>query len=179
MVGRQRRGRSTRPRPTPSMSNAIVHDQLLRADREGARRRVRRRVKGLMTTIARLHRRPEQLVDGPHKRPPPGPWLRRSTSCRHRPVPPGPPSLVLESHEGQARRRPRSACRCPPGSITDFTGQPQDREAATVERSTPPTKQAAAEGPPQGHPPLHRRADRVERHRGRPAARASSTPTSP
>ena len=69
-----------------------LHHELLRADGQGARRRVRRRA-GADDDRPRLHRRPEARRR-PAQGPPPGPRRRRSTSCRPAP----------------ARRAPRAWC---------------------------------------------------------------------
>ena len=58
------------------------------------------------------------------------------------------------------------ACPVPDGSVVDLTVT-LEREASVDEINT--AVKEAAEGPLQGHPALHRRADRVLRHRGRPA----------
>ena len=68
----------------------VVHDQLLRADGQGARRRLRGR-EGPDDHGPRLHQRPEPARPGPQG-PAPGPGGARSTSCRPPPGRPGPPA---------------------------------------------------------------------------------------
>ena len=80
--------RSTRP--STRSSRTLVHDELLRADGQGARRRLRRR-EGPDDHRPRLHRRPEARRR-PAQATCAGPAPRRSTSSRPRPARPGPPA---------------------------------------------------------------------------------------
>ena len=120
-------------------------------------------VKGLMTTI-HAYTQDQNLQDGPHSD------LRRARAAALNIVPdldrrrqghrPG-----AAGAEGQARRL-RAAGADPHRLGTDLT----------VELAKPGTAdeinaalKAAADGPAQGHPEVLRRADRVQRHRHRPA----------
>ena len=61
----------------------------------------------------------------------------------------------------------------PTGSATDLT---VDRRRETTVAEVNAAFKAAAEGPLKGYLTLHRGPDRLQRHRHRPARRASSTP---
>ena len=86
----RRQRRHLRPRPAHRRLERVVHHQLLRADDQGARRRLRGR-EGPHDHGPRLHQRPEPARPGPQG-PAPGPLGRRSTSCRRPPARPGPPA---------------------------------------------------------------------------------------
>ena len=63
----------------------------------------------------------------------------------------------------------------PTGSITDFNAILETE--ATVDEINAAFAKAAKSGPAEGHRPLHRGPDRVERHRRPTRTRASSTPS--
>ena len=126
-------------------------------------------VKGLMTTI-HAYTQDQNLQDGPHKD------LRRARAAALNIVPTSTGAakaigLVLPELKGKldgyALRVP-----IPTGSATDLTVELAKRPPSR--RSTPRMK-AAADGPTEGHPEVHRRPDRVHRHRHRPAQLVSST----
>ena len=120
-------------------------------------------VKGLMTTI-HAYTNDQNLQDGPHKD------LRRARAAALNIIPTSTGAakaigLVLPELKGKldgfALRVP-----VPTGSVTDLTFE-AGRET-TVEEVNAAIK-AAAEGPLQGHPEVHRGPDRLHRHRHRPA----------
>ena len=120
-------------------------------------------VKGLMTTI-HAYTQDQNLQDGPHKD------LRRARAAALNIVPTSTGAakaigLVLPELKGKldgyALRVP-----IPTGSVTDLTVELS--KSATAEEINAAMK-AAAEGPTEGHPEVLRRADRLQRHRHRPA----------
>ncbi len=120
-------------------------------------------VKGLMTTI-HAYTQDQNLQDGPHKD------LRRARAAALNIVPTSTGAakaigLVLPELKGKldgyALRVP-----IPTGSVTDLTADL--KKSATADEINAAMK-AAAEGPHEGHPEVLRRADRVQRHRHRPA----------
>ena len=116
--------------------------------------------KGLMTTI-HAYTGDQQLVDGPHSD------LRRARGAainivpdQHRRRPGDQPGARVD--EGQARRHVAARAGAD-GLDHRLRRQPRKRGDGRA-RSTPPTK-AAAKGPAEGRAPVHRRADRLARHR--------------
>ena len=146
------------PKTAQGRLQRLLHDQLLRADGQGPRRRLRRRA-GPDDHDPRLHRRPDA-------RRRPAQDLRRAraaainivpTSHRRRPG----HALVLESMKGKldgtSLRVP-----VPTGSITDFIGILEAE--ATVDEINAAFAKAAESGPLKGILVL-RGPDRVDRHR--------------
>ena len=114
--GRERR--RLRPRDAPRRLQRLVHDQLLRADGEGARRRLRGRARA-HDDGPRLHERPEARSTSPTRTcagpvPPPINIVPTSTGAARA------TGLVLQAMKGRldgiSLRVP-----VPDGSITDFT----------------------------------------------------------
>ena len=153
----------------------LVHHQLLRADDQGPRRRLRRR-EGPHDHGPRLHRRPA-AGRRPAQRPAPGP--RRGHQHRadlHRRRPGHRPRARVD--EGQARRHRRCGCRCP--TARSPTSPASSDTEVTVDEVNAAFK-AAAESRPAGQGArLHRgRRSCQLRHRRLAGARAPSTPASP
>ena len=140
-----------------------LHDQLLRADGQGARRRLRRRA-GPDADGARLHRRPAARRR-PAQGPAPGP--RRGDQHRahqHRRGARHEPRAELD--EGQARRHVAARAGTD-RSDRRLHGQPhQGGDGRADQRRVQEGRRRAAA---EGHPALHRGPDRLERHPGRPA----------
>ena len=120
-------------------------------------------VKGLMTTI-HAYTQDQNLQDGPHSD------LRRARAAALNIVPTSTGAakaigLVLPELKGKldgyALRVP-----IPTGSVTDLT---VELAKAGHRRGDQRRVQGRRRGPAQGHPQVLRRADRVERHRHRPA----------
>ena len=143
------------------VSNASLHHQLLRADGQGARRRLRRR-EGPDDHGPRLHRRPEPASTA-RTATSAGPAPRPSTSSRRRTGAARATGLVLESMKGKLDGT-RCGCPVPDGSITDFTGilQPR-RHRRRGQRGVPGGGRAAARWPRCSS--YTEDADRVVRHR--------------
>ena len=119
---------------------------------------------GLMQTI-HAYTGDQNLVDGPHRD------LRRARGAAINIIPTSTgaaraTSLVLTSMKGKldgtSLRVP-----VPTGSIVDFTANLT--KAASVDADQRRVQEGRDERTAEGHPPLLRRADRVERHRHRPA----------
>ena len=115
---------------------------------------------GLMTTV-HAYTGDQMLVDGPHKD------LRRARAAAINIIPASTGAaratgLVLESMKGKldgtALRVP-----VPDGSITDFVGRAEAR--GHRRRDQRGVRQGRRQRPAQGHARVHRRADRVDRHR--------------
>ena len=126
-------------------------------------------VKGLMTTI-HAYTQDQNLQDGPHSD------LRRARAAALNIVPTSTGAakaigLVLPQLKGKldgyALRVP-----VPTGSATDLTVEARPRDDR---RRGQRGRQGGRRGSAQGLPEVHRRPDRVVRHRHRPAAPASST----
>ena len=121
---------------------------------------------GLMQTV-HAYTGDQQLVDGPHKRPAPGP--RRGDQHRahvHRRGPGHEPRARVD--EGQARRH--VAARAGPDRFDRrLHRQPEDAGHGGADQRG--VRQGGQERSAQGDPALHRGPDRVERHRRRPAQR--------
>ena len=124
-----------------------------------------------MTTI-HAYTQDQNLQDGPHKD------LRRARAAALNIVPTSTGAakaigLVLPELKGKldgfALRVP-----VPTGSATDLTVQGRPRDLGR--RGQRGRSKAAADGPLKGYLTLHRRPDRLDRHRHRPGAPASSTP---
>ncbi len=141
----RRQRRHLRPRPPLRRLQRLVHDELLRADGEGPRRRLRRRA-GPDDDGPRLHQRPGAARPGP-RRPAPGPCRGGEHRADRRPARPGRPSLVLQAMKG---RLDGTSLRVPvqDGSITDFTGD-RRRGGRRRRRST----RRSARPPPTGRSP--------------------------
>ena len=116
VVRRQRR--RLRPREAQGRLERLVHDELLRADGQGARRRVRRRA-GPDDDGPRLHRRPEA-----RRRPAQGPAPGPRRGHQHRPDVDRRRSATASCCESMKGKLDGTSLRVPvpDGSITDFTG---------------------------------------------------------
>ena len=165
--GRQRR--QVRRQPDDHLQR-LLHHQLPRPDGQGPQRRPRHR-QGPHDDHPRVHAGPEPAGRARTRTcaapaPPP------STSCRPATGAAKAVALVLPELKGKldgyALRVPT-----PTGSATDLTFE-AGRET-TVEEVNAIVKKAA-EGPHEGQPRLHRGPDRLQGHRDRPGAPASSTP---
>ena len=122
---RQPRRRSTRKQHKVDLER-VVHDELLRPDGQGARRRVRRR-EGPDDDRPRLHRRPaarRRAAQGPPPRPRRG---HQHHPDEHRRRPGDEPRARVD--EGQARRHRRCGCPCRPARSP--TSPPSSRPAAS------------------------------------------------
>ena len=150
-----------------------LHHQLLRAAGQGARRRLRRRARPDATVHA--YTGDQMLVDGPHSD------LRRARAAAINIIPTSTgaaraTSLVLASMKGKLDG---TSLRVPGADRLDrrLHRQPEDGRDRR-RRSTRRSRRPRASGPLKGILRYTRGADRVERHRHRPAQRASSTPGS-
>ena len=123
-----------------------LHDQLLRAGGQGARRRLRRRA-GPDADRARLHRRPAARRRA-RTRTSAGRAARRSTSCPPAPAQRARDEPRAELDEGQARRH--LAARARADRAASSTSPPTSTEAATVEQINAAFKKAAGSGPLKG-----------------------------
>ena len=169
-VGRRRRhvrdGRQphdVRPEGPQGRLQRQLHDELLRADGQGARRRVRRRA-GPDDDDPRLHRRPAARRRAA-QRPAPGP--RRGDQHRADEHRRGPRHVARAGvDEGQARRHVAAR---PGADRLDHRLQRHPEQGSDRRRDQRRVRQGRQVRPAEGHPPLHRRPDRVQRHPGRPA----------
>ena len=161
---RRQRG-DLRARQSPPGLDGVVHDELPRAGREGAARRVRHRA-GLHDDDARLHERPAHARHAA-QRPAPGP---RGGALDH-------PDLDRRGARDRARD-PRAQGKLdgmsmrvpvPDGSVVDLVCM-LGREAS-VDEINAAVKARADTGPLEGHPGVHRGRDRL-------AATSSATPYS-
>ena len=133
--------RTTSTRHPQGHLQRFVHDQLLRADGQGARRRLRRR-EGPHDHRARLHGRP-----GPRRRPAQGPAPcagrgRQHHSDLHR-CGVRPASCCQRCRASSTAWR--CGCRSPTGSITDFVGsleKPSTSTRSTRRMRRPPGRPA-------------------------------------
>ena len=152
-----------RPQGAPGHLGRQLHHQLLRADGQGARRRLRHRA-GPDDDGARLHRRPDARRRAAQGSPP-GPRRgdqHRADQHRRRPLDQprargdeGPPRRLLAPRAGADR--------------LDHRLQRDPRDRGHRRRHQRSVRQGRQVRPAQGHRPLHRGPDRVERHRHRPA----------
>ena len=167
--GRRQR-RHLRPGDPHRRVERLVHDQLLRADDQGPRRRLRRR-EGPDDHDPRLHRRPE-----PGRRPPlatcAGPAPRPSTSSRPPPAPPGPPAWCSRRCRASSTA-PRCGCRCPTARSPTSPASSRPRSPST--RSTRRSRPRPTSGRLTGVLEYSDDAARVVRHRRLAGARAPST----
>ena len=129
---------------------------------------------GLMQTV-HAYTGDQNLVDGPHKRPPPGPWRGDQHRAHLHRRGPGHERSCSTSMKGKldgtSLRVP-----VPTGSIVDFTANL--KKAATVDADQRRVQEGRASGPLKGILRVHRGPDRVERHRQPTRTAASSTPAS-
>ncbi len=140
-----------------------LHHQLLRADGQGARRRLRRRA-GSDADDARLHRRSE-----PGRRAAPGlPPCSRRGDQHHPDVDRCGPSDQprVDGDEGQARRHVVARAGA---DRLDRRLHGQSQQARHGRRDQRGVQEGREQRTAEGHPALLRRADRVERHRHRSA----------
>ena len=140
--GRRQR-RHLRPGQAHGRLQRVVHDQLLRADGQGPRRRLRRRA-GPDDDGPRLHQRPEPARPRQHKDLRRAPGRGRQHRARLHRRGPGhqPRARVHEGPlDGTALRVP-----VPDGSITDFTGI-LDKDVTVDEVNDAFRKAASQSGP--------------------------------
>ena len=160
-----------RPQDPQGRVQRQLHHELLRADGQGPRRRVRRRA-GPDDDDPRLHRRPAARRR-PAQRPAPGPrrgHQHRADEHRRR------PRHVARARvdEGQARRHVAAGPGARPARSPTSTPPEQEATVDEINAAFQGRQVAAAEG----HPRVHRGPDRLQRHRRATRTRASSTPTS-
>ena len=151
----------------------LLHDQLLRADGQGARRRLRRRAgpddrPSTPTPATRCSSTARTRTCA-------GPGRRRSTSSRPRTGAARATSLVLESMKGKldgtSLRVP-----VPTGSITDFTAIL--KTAATVDADQRRVQEGRRQRTAEGHPALHATTRSCRATSSPIRTAASSTPAS-
>ncbi len=172
-VRRRRQRRHVRPGAAQGRVQRLVHDQLLRADGQGARRRLRRR-EGPDDDGPRLHQRPEPARPRPQG-PAPGP--RRGRQHRpdvHRRGPGHEPRARVD--EGQARRHRAAGARA--GRLDHRLHRPSSARSVTVDEVNDAFREAAAVGPAGQGARLHRGPDRVAPTSSARRRRARSTPRS-